>query len=183
MPTPTHHLAQVNVGRLLAPVESEQIAGFVALLAPLNALADDAPGFVWRLQTEQGDATSIRTDPDPLIIVNMSVWETPEALWAYVYRSPHLEAMRRRREWFERHLQPYQALWWIDAGSIPSVEDALERVRRVREHGPTPDAFTFREQFAPDEGPLRLDGRSPPERVLVRIFTGRYPLLPERSIS
>lgn len=150
MTTETHHLAQMNVGRLVAPVESQEVAGFMALLAPLNALADAAPGFVWRLQTEQGDATSIRTEPDPLFIVNMSVWASPEALWEYVYRSGHLEAMRRRREWFQRHLQPYQALWWMPAGALPSVAEGLARVAHVREHGPTPHAFTFREQYAPD---------------------------------
>jgi len=158
--TGTHHLAQVNVGRLLAPVDSEQIAGFVALLPPLNALADAAPGFVWRLQTEQGDATSIRTDPDPLIIVNMSVWESAEALWGYVYRSGHIEAMRRRREWFERHLQPYQALWWLPAGTLPSVEDGLARIEWVRRHGPTPEAFTFREAFDPDGTPAARPDRT-----------------------
>src|SRR5918911_5766971 len=108
-----YQLAQVNIGRILAPLDSPVMAEFVAQLEAINALADAAPGFVWRLQTEDGDATAIRPYGDDRIIVNMSVWETPEALQAYVYRSAHVEVMRRRREWFSRLDEAYVVLWWV----------------------------------------------------------------------
>jgi hypothetical protein len=147
-PDPRHHLAQVNVGRLLAPLDSPQLADFVAWLEPINALADASPGFVWRLQTEAGDATSIRPLDDERVMINLSVWESMQALWDYVYASRHLDAVRRRREWFERMAVPYVALWWLPAGTIPSVEEALERLDRLECDGPAPDAFTFKEAWA-----------------------------------
>jgi uncharacterized protein DUF3291 len=150
------HLAQLNVGRLLAPVESEAIAGFVAQLDPINRLADASPGFVWRLQTDEGNATAFRVLGDDTMLVNMSVWESLEALGDYVYRSHHARVMRRRREWFEHLREAYVALWWIEAGTIPTLADAEERIVHLREHGPTPFAFTFRKPFPPtpeDEKP------------------------------
>jgi hypothetical protein len=151
---PAHHLAQVNVGRTVAPLDSAELAGFMALLDPLNALADAAPGFVWRLQTEDGNATGIPVEADPLVIINLSVWTSLDDLWQYVYRSAHLDAVRRRRSWFERHVEAYQALWWLPAGELPTVEDAKARIAHLRAHGPTPHAFAFRHAFAPDGSPV-----------------------------
>jgi hypothetical protein len=116
------HLAQVNIGRLRAPLDSPTLAGFVAQLEPINVLADGSPGFVWRLQTEDGNATAIRVFDD--LMVNMSVWESIDALAAFVYRSGHIEVMQRRREWFERMAVAYQCLWWVPAGHIPTVGEA-----------------------------------------------------------
>jgi hypothetical protein len=141
------HLAQVNIAMMRFPLESREMAGFVSALEPINALADRSPGFVWRLQTEQGDATALRVFQDNRILINMSLWASIEALRGYVYESRHLEFMRRRREWFERIADPYLALWWVPAGSIPSIEDAKARLDRLREHGPSPGAFTFRTPF------------------------------------
>jgi hypothetical protein len=144
------HLAQVNIGRLRAPVDDPLIADFVAGLDRINALADRAPGFVWRLQTEEGNATAIRpVDEDELLAINMSVWESVETLAEFVYRSGHTAFMRRRREWFERFATSYLALWWIPAGSIPTVSEAMKRVALVDRDGPTPVAFTFKHRFAP----------------------------------
>ncbi len=144
-----HHLAQINVARLLAPVDAPATAEFVAALDPVNARADRAPGFVWRLQTEQGNATSVRAFDDPLVIVNMSVWESIEALEAFAFRDEgHRAVLRRRREWFERQVDSGTALWWIPAGTTPTVDAAVARLVHLREHGPTPWAFTFRERFA-----------------------------------
>jgi len=143
----THHLAQLNVARLLAPIDSPQLAEFVARLEPVNALAEGAPGFVWRLQTEDGDATAVRPYDDAAIIVNMSVWESAEALHAFVYRGDHIEVMRRRREWFARMAEAFVVLWWVPAGHQPSVAEAIERLERLRALGPTPEAFTFRQLF------------------------------------
>lgn len=142
-----HHLAQVNVGRLRAPVDAPEIAGFVAMLDPINALADAAAGFVWRLQTEDGNATAVRPDDeDPLIAINLSVWESIESLADFVYRSAHTDVMRRRREWFER-IDVYTTMWWVPAGHRPTVAEAMERLDHLRAHGPTAEAFTFRNPF------------------------------------
>jgi hypothetical protein len=145
------HLAQLNVGRLLAPLDSRQLAGFVVMLDPINALADGSPGFVWRLQTEDGDATAIRPFDDDRILVNMSVWESIEALGEFVFASRHLDLLRHRREWFEKLAEAYLALWWMPAGSIPTISDARNRLDCLRAHGPTPYAFTFREPFPPPD--------------------------------
>ena len=145
------HLAQFNVGRILGPMDSEIMAAFVGQLAEINALADVTPGFVWRLKTEDGDATAIRPYEDDRIIVTMSVWESAAALHAYVYQSAHAEVMRRRREWFSRMTEAFLALWWVPVGHQPTVAEAVERLAHLRAHGPTPVAFTFRQQFpAPD---------------------------------
>jgi hypothetical protein len=151
-----HELAQVNIGRLLAPVDDPRTAGFVAALDPINAVADDAPGFVWRLQTEDGNATAVRafewdTAGSAGVIVNMSVWRDVAHLSAFVYGEPHREIMRQRRAWFERMAEAYTACWWVPAGRRPTTADAEDRIRHLREHGPTPYAFTLRTSFpAPD---------------------------------
>ena len=150
-------LAQINVGRLVAPLDSTQLADFVAALDPVNAVADAAPGFVWRLQTEDGNATALRAfeedaeGADGGILVNMSVWESVEALAAYVYADAHIAVLRRRREWFERMNDAYTALWWIPRGHIPTIREAEDRVKHLRAHGPTPHAFTLRVHFPPPD--------------------------------
>ena len=126
------------------------MAGFKAALEPINALADEAPGFVWRLQSEDGDATAIRPYEDEWMMVNMSVWESIEALRAFVYTSGHTSVMRNRKRWFER-LETYLVLWWVPAGQEPTIEEAKERLEQLRHRGPTSYAFTFRASFpAPD---------------------------------
>lgn len=123
------------------------MAGFVAQLEPLNALADTSPGFVWRLQDEAGDATAIRVFDDERILFNMSLWESIEALEAYAYSSAHVEAVRARAGWFEARGKPNLVLWWVAAGDIPTVDDARSRFDLLWAHGPTPQAFTFRQRF------------------------------------
>jgi hypothetical protein len=145
----TWHLAQVNIAILRAPLDSPQLAGFVAMLEPINALADAAPGFVWRLQTEDGDATAIRAFDDERMLVNMSVWESVEALGAFVYRTRHLDVLKRRRDWFEKITSTYLALWWVPAGTIPTIEEAKRRLDLLERRGPSIDAFTFRDPFPP----------------------------------
>jgi hypothetical protein len=145
------HLAEINIGRFRAPVGDPMIADFVANLERINALADGSPGFIWRLTGEGGDATDIKPDAnDDLMAVNMSVWESPQALGAFVYRSDHLPIMRRRAEWFEK-LELYMALWWVPAGHIPTVAEGMAKVETLRRLGPTAEVFTFRHTFpAPD---------------------------------
>ena len=147
------HLAQLNIGRLVAPLEDPRIEGFVNALDPVNALAEASPGFVWRLQTDEGDATALRPYPDPEVIVNLTVWESIESLKAFVYQGDHLAIFRRRREFFEVSSKAYVVLWWVDAGHIPNVEEAKERLEFLRRYGPTPWAFTF----AHVEPPLLID--------------------------
>jgi len=143
------HLAQINIGRLRAPVKDPMIAEFVANLARINALADGSPGFIWRLVGEGGDATDIRPDPaDEMMTVNMSVWTDPQALGAFIYRSGHIEIMRRRKEWFEK-LELYMALWWVPVGHRPTVAEGMSRIETLRRLGPTAEAFTFRAPFSP----------------------------------
>jgi hypothetical protein len=148
-----YHLAQLNVGRALEPLDTPRLAGFVEALEPVNALADAADGFVWRLQTADGDATAIKVTDDPQFIVNMSVWESLEALWRFVYGAGHVEIMRRRREWFEK-LETHLVLWWLPAGELPTIEEALARLDRRAKAGSTPDAFDFGHPFDPDGAPV-----------------------------
>ena len=158
-----YHLAQVNIARLIAPLDSPQLTSFVSRLEEINALADGADGFVWRLQTEDGDATALRPYADDRILVNLSVWKSLEDLTRFVYRTSHAEVMRRRREWFERLAEASMALWWIPAGHVPSVEEAKERLDRLRRAGPTPDVFTFREAFPPPGAPATDAPRAQPD--------------------
>jgi hypothetical protein len=151
---PTWHLAQLNVARMLAPLDSPVMAGFVAQLAAINALADGSPGFVWRMVGDGDNATSLRPFNTDAIIVNLSVWESPESLQAYVYRSDHASVMRRRKEWFELFGSAYVVLWWVPVGHIPSVQEARERLEYLDTHGPTAAAFTFRQIFPPPQQPI-----------------------------
>lgn len=138
------HIAQVNIARMKAPLDSPVMEGFVARLEEINALADRSPGFVWRLQTEEGDATYLRPYDDDRILFNLSVWENVEALKQYVYRTAHAELLRDRRSWFEHFAGAYVALWWVEAGHIPSIEEAKERLAHLEANGPTDFAFTFK---------------------------------------
>lgn len=150
-------LAQVNIALPQEPLGAPLLADFVAALAPVNAAADASPGFVWRLQTDAGDATGVRAFGDGRLIVNLSVWESLEALRNFVYsRRAHLDVLRRRREWFERLGESAVALWWVPRGHRPSVTEAEQRLAALRADGPTPQVFTFRESFAPPaEGQAR----------------------------
>ena len=143
-----YHLAQLNIAKMKFDIDSPELADFVARLEDVNALADASPGFVWRLQTDTGDATAIDffgTDT----LVNMSVWQNIESLHDYVYRSNHKEVLARRKEWFERMQEAYSVLWWIPAGSIPTLEEAAQRLEQLQNRGPSATAFTFKQMFPP----------------------------------
>lgn len=152
------HLAQVNVSLPVAPLDSAQLADFMAALDPVNALADAAPGFVWRMQTADGNATAVRVFDDDELIVNMSVWTSIEALSDFVFDGAHREVLRRRRTWFVRMSEAMEAMWWIPEGAVPTVAEGEERLRHLRVHGPTPHAFTFRNPFPDTDGlAVRVD--------------------------
>ena len=144
-----YHLAQLNVARAVAPMDDPAMADFMARLDEVNQIAEQSPGFVWRLQSEAGNATDIKVSDDPLFIINLTVWETPDDLYAFTYRSEHRTVFARRFEWFERADGPNVVLWWQPAGTIPTIDDALRRLRLLADHGPTPEAFTFKQRVAP----------------------------------
>ena len=147
-----YHIAQINIGRAKGPVEDPMMAGFMTRLDDLNALADRSPGFVWRLQTLEGNATYFRPyEHDDRILLNMSVWETIDALRHYVYKTAHAEMLRHREEWFERFAGIYLALWWVPVGHIPGIDEAKKRLAHLDQYGPTQFAFTFKTMVQPDE--------------------------------
>jgi hypothetical protein len=148
-------LAQINVARMIAPLDDPLMADFVAQLPAVNALADRSPGFIWRLQTESGDSTAIRAFDDPLLLVNMSVWQTAEALKAYAYRGDHARVMRDRKKWFRKMEGPSYALFWVGREQMPTVEEGQRRLRHLAVHGATPEAFTFGSGFEADHRPAR----------------------------
>lgn len=144
---PDYHIAQINIARMLAPIDDPIMADFVAQLPPINALGDQSPGFVWRLQSDSGDATSIKVYDDDMIIINLTVWESVDSLREFVYKSAHHGVLRDRKRWFEKFDGPYYALWWIPVGHIPSPEEGKERLDHLREQGETAYAFSFHKVF------------------------------------
>ena len=144
--TERFHLAQLNVATLLAPLDDERMRGFVEALDHINALADASPGFVWRLKDDAGNATALRPFAADMI-VNMSVWESDEALFDYVYRGGHKAYLARRKEWFAMPAEMHLVLWWIPAGTHPTIAEAKRRLDLLRAKGPSPEAFTFKRRF------------------------------------
>lgn len=146
-----YQVAQLNIGRAVAALDDPRLADFMDWLDEINALAERSPGFVWRLQGENGNNTDLKVSDDPLFIVNLSVWESIDDLHGFTYRSDHKTVFARRYDWFERAEGPNVVLWWQPAGTVPDVDDALARLRRLADHGPTQEAFTFKERFPPPD--------------------------------
>lgn len=147
-----YELAQLNIGAIRGPIDSPVMAEFVASLDHINALAERSPGFVWRLQTEEGNATAIRPYPEnENMAVNLSVWKDVDSLRRFVFQSDHVEIMRRRREWFVPMDQAFLVLWWVPKGQVPSIEEAKARLELLRSKGPTAEAFTFRQAYPPPD--------------------------------
>ena len=145
-----YELAQLNIAAMKEPLESPSMVDFVANLDRINALAESSLGYVWRLQTDDGDATAMRPLGDDTL-VNMSVWQDVKSLNKYVYGSAHVEIMKRRKEWFERMREAYVVLWWVRKGHRPTIPEAIERLELLRAKGPTEEAFTFRQAFLPPD--------------------------------
>jgi hypothetical protein len=147
-----YHLAQINIARAIADLDSPLMTEFLSRLDEINALAERSKGFVWRLQSATGNAVSIRVFDDPRTYVNMSVWETPEDLKNFVYRSTHVELIRDREAWFSRLSEQHQAAWWVPAGHRPSAQEGRDRLLQLREQGPSALAFTLARPFRrPDQ--------------------------------
>lgn len=160
-----HHLAQLNIATMRTPLDSPEMGDFVANLDRINALAEQSPGFVWRLQSDDGNATDFRPLGDQ-VLVNVSVWEDVPSLSRYVYRTAHVEIMKRRREWFERMSSAWFVLWWVPAGHRPTVEEAIAKLETLRANGPSPAAFTFAQAYGPPGGsgagtPFRIEDERP----------------------
>ena len=147
METMDYHIAQFNVAQMIAPLADRRMADFVAQLDEVNALAEHSPGFVWRLQTDEGNATELRVYEESAILVNMSVWTSIEALYDFTYRTSHVHVFRDRHKWFEKPQQLSLVLWWTEEGERPSVEEGKTRLEQLRLHGPSQDAFTFRQRY------------------------------------
>lgn len=142
-----HYLAQINIAKAKAEMSTETMSDFVSRLEEINSLADSSPGFIWRLQSDEGDSTAIRVFADPLLLVNMSVWEDLESLKHYVYKSAHVELIRDRDAWFNKTATAHQALWWVPRGHIPAVAEGKLRLQHLNAQGPTEYAFTFAKPF------------------------------------
>jgi hypothetical protein len=160
-----YQLAQLNIAEMKAPLDAPSMADFVANLDRINALAEAAPGFVWRLQSDGGDATAFRPLGEQ-VLVNLSVWNDVPALSQYVYRSAHVEIMRRRRDWFDRMRSAHMVLWWVPSGHRPTIDEAIGRLEHLRANGPSPTAFTFAQAYGPPQSttaatPFRIDGACP----------------------
>ncbi|MEP3210704.1 MAG: DUF3291 domain-containing protein [Maribacter sp.] len=147
----TYHLAQVNIARMLAPIDSEVMTDFVANLDRINQLAEKSDGFVWRLKDENDNATSLQVFEDEFIIVNMSVWNSKKSLFEFTYNSAHLEVFKRKKEWFSKMRDMHMALWWVPIGVEPKAEDAKERLKYLNAKGETPFAFSFKSDFSAAE--------------------------------
>ncbi|WP_405888628.1 DUF3291 domain-containing protein [Streptomyces sp. NBC_01136] len=154
--TAAYELAQVNIAHLKAPLDSPQLKDFVEALDPVNAVADAADGFVWRLQSDSGNATDVAVFGDDWLVINMSTWQDIDTLTAFMYQGQHRELLSRRREWFERLEEAVTVLWWVPAGHRPTVAEAEARLLHLREHGATEYAFTLRRSFP--AGPAEMSG-------------------------
>lgn len=147
------HLAQVNVARMRAPVTDPAMRDFVAGVAGIHRLARSSPGFVWQLHTDDGHGVCVQPADGGPVFVNLTVWRDYDALHEFTYRGSHAGYLKRRARWFRATPQPSTALWWVRAGSTPTVDDALARLRHLRTYGPTPRAFSLRRRFEPDGRP------------------------------
>jgi hypothetical protein len=145
------HLAQVNIGKIVAPMNSPQMAGFADNLDKINALAENSKGFIWRLKDDTNNATSIKVFEDDFMLINMSVWENIDYLYRYVYQSAHVEYLKRRKEWFEKISEMHMALWYIPETHIPNSAEAIERLQYLRLNGDSPHAFGFKTRYSAEE--------------------------------
>lgn len=142
-----YHLAQLNIGRILYPTDDPRMSGFMDNLDPINALAEESPGFVWRLVEENNNNTALRPFPDDMLLINMSVWTDVERLYNYVYQTAHAKYVGMRKQWFEVMDEAFMCMWWIPAGDTPTVQDACDRLDSIRANGPTEFAFDFKTRF------------------------------------
>ena len=145
------HLAQFNVATAKFDDDDPRLAEFIDNLDRINTLGDESPGAVWRFQSESGNSVDVKAYDDPRILLNLTVWEDVKSLWDYVYKTDHVEFLRRRTEWFEVESHAMLVMWWVPAGHNPTPAEGVERLEHLREHGPSPYAFSFRDNYDPPE--------------------------------
>ena len=148
---PQYHLAQINVAHAIDTLDSETLYGFTSRLDEINALAESAPGFIWRLTTPAGDPSLETLFDDPLIITNLSVWESQDHLSHFVYKTSHTELIKGKRDWFHKTIGRHQALWWIKAGHIPTPEEGKQKLQQLSVEGPSENVFLFSKPFSAPE--------------------------------
>jgi len=146
-----HHLAQVNIARMLAPIDSPVMVDFVNNLDRINALAEQSEGFVWRLTGEENDATALRVFEDDFMIINMSVWKSWDSLFDFTYKSDHVAIFARRKEWFSAMKEMHMVLWYVEAGHEPTPDEAKHRLSYLNEYGESPFAFSFKGKYTVDD--------------------------------
>jgi hypothetical protein len=137
------HLAELNIGKFRFPTTDPRMAGFMDNLDRVNALAERSPGFVWRLKGDNNNATDLRVGDD--YAVNMSVWETPEALENYVFKTVHVQFYKNRADWFDLMEKPHMVFWWVPEGHQPQLQEAMDRLEMFEKNGPTEEAFGWAE--------------------------------------
>lgn len=143
-----YHLAQLNIATAIASMESEVMSEFVENLERINQLGEDSPGFVWRLKDETGDATSIQVYDNPNVIVNLTVWQDPDSLKHFIFKTDHANFLKRKKQWFESSREATYVLWWIPAGHLPDLAEAKGKLEHLRDHGETTHAFSFKRLFS-----------------------------------
>lgn len=153
---PKYYLAQINIAKMKAPLDDPIMAEFANALDEVNLVAENSPGFIWRLQTSSGNATDVKAYSDPKMLVNISVWRGVEQLKSYVYKSLHGNFFIRRRKWFEKYQGEHFAMWWILAGHLPTVEEGKAKLEYLELHGDTPECFTFAQPYPSPEDKLRV---------------------------
>jgi hypothetical protein len=154
----TYHLAQLNIARMLAEENDPIMRDFFNQIDEINALAEQTKGFIWRLKSDDNNATSFRVFDDNMLIINMSVWESIDSLYQFTYYSDHARVYRRRQEWFHRMEIPMFVMWWIEAGTNPTTEDAKAKLEHITTRGASPEAFTFKTCFNPQGEPISAKG-------------------------
>ena len=143
-----YQLAQLNVARMKSPtIDAPAMQSFVAQLDTINALAESTQGFVWRFNDESDNATAFNPYNDPQIIVNLSVWESVEALKTFTYKTAHAGLIRQRTDWFQAFGKAAYVLWWVPKDHRPSLSEAQARLQQLQEAGPSPYGFTFKQAF------------------------------------
>lgn len=153
-----HHIAQLNISRLLASLDTPEMKEFVDFLEPVNKFAEESPGFVWRMKGENGEASSLLASPfdDPMIVTNLTVWADIPSLQAFVYKSVHRYFLQNRRQWFARVATNQFVMWWVSPGVIPTLTDAKDRLQRLEAEGPSPEAFTLQQAFDARGKPIEV---------------------------
>ncbi len=150
---PGYHIAEINIAKMKGVNINDPIMKeFADNLDEVNRIAEKSEGFVWRLKDDNNNATNFNPYNDVQIIINVSVWTSIETLEQFMYRTFHSEFLRRRKEWFITYGTAHTAMWWVPQGHIPSLQEAVEKLDYLQQHGPSPLSFDLKNKFpAPED--------------------------------